>query len=294
MSDHARAICFMLATQFCSAWMGVFVRTLSGQGLHSFQIVFLTLLFALIIRLPWLLQTGRKGLETTKLRLYLTRSVLEVIGFTLVFTAMTMIPLPQVTSLQFLSPLFFSLMATLVLKEESGWHTWLALFGGFLGVLVITRPGVETFDVGGLLVVGAALCFGTCGTIIRVISRTDPPARITFYMLLFTTFFAGIPVTLHWQQPSWESLKWAILAGIVFFLMQHFVTKALSLVPATKVTPFAFTQLIFVSIVAYVFYGEIIAPRTLAGGSLIFLSAMVGYYAGRRKQKRMHYEQRNR
>ncbi len=276
----------MVSAQFCAAWMGVPVRFMAKE-LHTFQVVFLTMGCALLLWMPWAFYVRRRGISTTKLKLFGARSFLEVIGFSLAFTAMTLIPLPQVTSLQFLSPIFLSLMTVLILKEEADRHVWLALAGGFLGMLFIIRPGFAEFSIGSLMVVGASLCFGTCGTIIRVLSRTESTARIVFYMLFLTTPLAGFLSLFVWITPSANTVIYAIFAAIIFCSMQYCVSKALALAPATTVTPFAFFQLLFVSLVAYVFFGEVVTPWTVVGACVILGSAMYSFHRARRRAARI-------
>jgi len=152
--DHTvRGALYVIAASFFFAAMGALIR-LGATELHAFQIAFLRNFFGLLFMLPWLYRDGFAVLKTERLRLYWLRAVLGVITMLTWFWAMTVMPLAEAVSLSFSAPLFVTIGAALILGEYVGARRWSATIVGFLGVMVILRPGINSISrcVSGLYV----------------------------------------------------------------------------------------------------------------------------------------------
>lgn len=277
MSETMQAILLFLFVLLCSAIIIGIVRHISPT-FHTFQVVSCYNFFALVCFIPWLLRNGTKTLKTTKLKLLGTRAVLEFLSFSFSFYALTQIPLPMHTSLGFVTPIFGTIIAILVLKEKPTAYTYLCVISGFIGVLIITRPGIVAFNPGYIFALLSAAGFALCGNTIKVLTRTESSRVIAFYMLLMSTFIS-LPFGLfHWTMPEGTQWLWLIAIGVLAYSQQIAVAAALSKVPYTTVIPLNFAQLVFVSIIAYAFFDQLIDIWTLAGASIIIAGTLFNAY----------------
>lgn len=249
-----------------------------GFGYHPFQIMLCMCGIATIGMLPWAKRQGIKGLKTTRMRGYLLRGVLEYGSFTLSFFSLGYLgehfTLPMHTALNYISPLIATIIGIFVLKEKSYTHTWIALGIGMVGLLIITRPGLIPASPGVLFVLGAALGFSSCGIVIKLLTSTESAQHIAFYMLSLTTLFALPMGITHWVMPNAEGWFWLITIGVIAYLQQIYVAKAISKVPYTLLIPLNFVQLIFVTVISYAVYNAGIDEWTLVG-TLIILAGTI-------------------
>lgn len=277
-SDTFHAIILFTLVLLGNAVMFSIVPYLSipeyGFGYHAFQITLAYSAVALLCMMPWALRQGRTGLKTTRMKLYWVRAALEFVSFTLSFYSLQYLALPMHTALNFLTPLLGTVVAILVLKERGQLHTWVALIAGFVGVLIITRPGIIPMNIGVMYVLLAAFGFSFCGTVIKLLTHTESPQHVAFYMLLLTTLIALPFGIYHWQSPNAEGWFWLIVIGLIAYMQQILVAKAIAKVPFTTLIPLNFVQLVFASILSYAIYSKIIDVWTLVGATIILAATL--------------------
>lgn len=256
-----------------------------GFSLHPFQIMLCLCGIALICMLPWAMKQGKAGLATRQWKLYGARGLLEYGAFVLSFFSLGYLgeyfTLPMHTALNFITPLLATVAAILILKEKGYAHTWMALALGFVGVLVITRPGMIPLSPGVLYVLGAATGFSLCGIVIKLLTRTESAQHVAFYMLAITTVLALPAGLYHWQMPSAEGWFWLAAIGVIAYLQQVGVAKAIAKVPYMMLIPLNFTTLIFSTALSSMIYGQGIDGWTLVGALVIFGSTL--YNASRNR-----------
>ncbi len=257
-----------------------------GFGYSAFQIMLSYCAIATLCMMPWAIKQGLRGLKTTRFKAYGLRALLEYGSFTLSFFSLAylgdLFTLPMHTALNFITPLLATVIAIMVLKERSHWHTWMALAVGFVGVLVITRPGMIPLSPGVLYVLGAALGFSSCGIVIKLLTRTESSHHIAFYMLSLTTLLALPAGIYHWQWPSAEGWFWLAVIGVIAYLQQIFVAKAISKVPYMVLIPLNFAQLIFATALSYAVYGKVVDIWTLLGASIIVAGTLFNAHRNRK------------
>lgn len=265
----------MISTAFFGAIIMSVMRLLS-EDFFSFQLVFFYNATAFICMIPWVISVGINGLKTTRFKLYSIRSLLEMMGWSMAFYAITLLPLPVYASLNFMTPLLMSTAAVMLLKEQTSRYTWTAMLLGFVGVLIIIRPTPSEHInlLGAGLMLLTASCFSLCGIIIRRILDTDPNQRIVFYMLLLTSLFSLPFALLDWHNPELQHVPWLSLLGVSVYAQQYSVTMAFSKAKLTTVLPFTFTHLIFVSIIAYFAFDELVDIWTIIGAIVILRGAL--------------------
>jgi drug/metabolite transporter (DMT)-like permease len=276
-SAALRAALWMALSSAAFAGMTATIRPTS-QELHSFEIAFFRCLFGLLFMMPWLARAGIGALRTQRLPLYI-----GLFAMTTWFWAISITPMATVTSLFFATTLFAGVLAVLVLREKVGPRRWAAMVVGFLGVLVILRPGVDQVTFGAMLSLGAAALAGVSMTVVKLLSRTERPEAIITYMTLFLTPLSLIPALFVWVWPSWEVLAW-LVAVSGFATTGHWgLTRAFRLSDSSAVMPFMYAQLPFVAAIGFVAYGEVPDIYTWIGGAIIAASSV---YIAHREARR--------
>lgn len=262
-----------------------------GFGYHAFQIMLCYSAIATICMLPWAIKQGVKGLAPKQKKPYILRAFLEYGSFTISFYSLSYLgdifTLPMHTALNFMTPLFATIIAILVLKEKSHAHTWISLILGFLGMLVITRPGVLPASPGVVYVLLAALGFSLCGIVIKILTRTESPNHIAFYMLLMTTILALPLGILHWKTPSMEGWFWLCVIGLIAYAQQILVAKAIAKVPFMTLIPLNFVQLVFASILSYAVYHKLVDAWVLTGALIILAATLYNAIKNARISKQL-------
>lgn len=264
---------FMLAAALGSGCLAGVVRHLSAD-LHPFEIVFFRNLFAFVVLLPWLLRVGWEPLKTRQIGGHALRAFLNLIAMLTHFYALAITPLAKVASLGFVSPLFATLFAVLFLHEKLRARRLAALFAGFLGALIIIRPGTEAMSLGALLVLISAAVWGLALIVIKRLSRTDSSFTIAAYAGLLITPFSLIPALFVWQWPEPATWGWLIAVGAIGAAMHMTGAQAFRLADATAVLPVDFTKLGWAAIIGYFFFGEVPELWVWVGGAVIFASTI--------------------
>lgn len=270
-TDNLRGIMWMLGSTVCLALMHSIIHHVSDT-VHPFVVVFFRLFFALIVVIPFFIRDGLSPLKTTKLGLLTLRGVLNFGAMLCFFTALSMTPIADVTALSFTAPLFATLLAVLILKEKLGWRRVAAIAAGFIGTLIVLRPGFAEISTGYILVLIAAVFWGACVIIIKKLSRTESSVTITTYMSLVMAPLALIPALFVWSWPSLTDFAWLALLGLLGGLGQMAVAQALRHAETHVAMPFDFVRLVWVSITGYLFFAEVPDIFVWLGGALIFSS----------------------
>jgi drug/metabolite transporter (DMT)-like permease len=231
---------------------------------------------------PW----TRPGLMRTR------RPVLQVVRSTLLlgstvfnFLAFRYLQLDQALSILFSVPFMVAALAGPMLGEWIGWRRWTAISVGFLGVLLVMRPGPQGFDAAALLSVGSAVCYALYGIITRQLARTDSSETTLFYTNLVGVV-AMLPVVwFAWTPP--ESLRIAalmLLMGALGSFGHYLLIAGHRLAPASILSPFMYTQLIWAVTLGYLVFDDTPNRWTLAGAGVVIAS---GLYILSRERK-MH------
>jgi drug/metabolite transporter (DMT)-like permease len=257
----------------------------AGYGYNPFMILMCYSVIATLCMVPWALKQGRKGLATTRWKHYFLRAVLEYGAYALTITSLGYVfapesnfTLPMHTALNFITPILATIATIFILKERGGLHTVVALVAGVIGVLVITRPGMIPLNTGVLYALGAAIGFSLCGVVIKLLCSTESPMHIAFYMLVMTTIFSLPMGILNWTTPSLDGLAWLVVIGLLTYVVQWLVGKAISKVPYMLIIPLNFLQLIFSAISSYVVFNKAIDQWTVMGAVIILAGAIYNTY----------------
>ena len=271
------------ATLFGS-FMGAGVKLLSDD-LHPIMICFYRCLMGLIIITPFVVRNNFQALQTDNMRLQIFRALINIISMICWFSAIGMMHFEKATALGFTTPLFTTVLAVLVLGEVIRFHRTAALLLGFVGILIIIRPGYMPFEFGTILMLIASFSFSFVLIFVKKLSATDSSLTIIFYHLLYMTPAFFILSLFYWENINLNQLIIFILMGTSGLLSHWCLAQAFKLSDTTFVMPLQFTKLIWASLIGLFIFAEQPDIWTWIGGIVIFISVVYITYREAFKKK---------
>ncbi len=262
----------MTAAAFFFSLMSTLVR-MASDDLPPLEIAFFRNLFALVSMLPWMLSSGFPGLRTRHLRLHLARAVVGVLAMGLWFTSLALVPLADAVALNFTMPFFIVAGAAAILGEKVGLRRWSATAIGFLGMLVILRPGIAEVSPVMALPVAAAVFMAASLLILKHMSATVRAGTSVLYMNLLMTPLSLVPASFVWIWPHWEDFFLLAPLGLLAMLANLALARSLAAADASAIMPFDYARLPFVALFAFVLFGEVAEVWTWVGAAIIAGSA---------------------
>ena len=239
------------------------------------QILFLRNLIAVpVIAGIITLIIGASALRTRQPSLHALRGVIMLAAVWLNFTGLSYLPLAEATALIFSAPLFITALSVPLLRESVGWRRWSAVLLGFAGVLVIVRPGGETFQLASLLPIGAALIYAVFMISARWIERGESFWTMMLFTMLFPMIYAA-PIALAVWTPILPEDLWLFLAiAVSGSLGLALVGQAFRWAPASLVAPFDYTALIWAVGLGWMLWGDKPIVWTILGAIIIAISGI--------------------
>ena len=269
LQNNLRGLLWMLVCGLFMSAMHASIRHVS-DGMHPFEIAFFRLVFGLLPLVPWFIKLGWAPLKTKRPGMIIFRGVLNLVCMLAFFMALAITPLAEVTVLVFTAPIFATVLAVFVFGEKVGLRRWVAIGFGFLGAVVVLRPGFETIGLGPALALFAAIVWGVCLVIIKSLGRTESSLTITVYMSLVMAPLSLVPALFVWQWPTGEQFMWLVAIGIFGGIGQMAMAEALRTGETHVIMPMDFARLIWISVIAYAAFGEVPGAYTWLGGAIIF------------------------
>jgi len=278
-SQLFKAIGLMLLAALGFSFMNVLIRWSSAE-LHAFQIAFFRNLFGLVFMLPWLIRNGYRSFKTERLKLFMVRALLGISAMYCYFWGITVLPLAKAVALSFTVPLFVTIGAAVVLREEVHARRWIAVLVGFAGTLIILRPSLDGDLFASLVVVASSMFMAASVLIIKSLSRTEDANVIVMYMVLLMTPLS-LPVAIYvWEWPSPSIWLGVIVLGFLGSFAHLMFTSSLKRSDVSIVMPFDFARLPFIIVMAWVFFDQSADQWTIVGAAIVFAS---GIYIARRE-----------
>ena len=277
-----------------TGWMGVMiasfllqmiaVRELS-ENLGVFQILFLRSCVSLAIVMPLIVARGGRLLRTDRIGMHMARNGVNFAAQAAWTYGVAMLPLAAVTALEFSTPLWVALLAVLFLGERLSRHRIIAVVSGFVGVLIILRPGVEAVQLAALVVLGSALCFATSNVIAKALTRTEGTLTIVIWMQIMQLPIGFVACIWSWTDPAWSDAPWLIVIGCTGLSAHYAMAKAFSLADATVVMPIDFLRLPLAALAAYAVYREPAGIFVFLGAALMFAGNFHSVWQERRERQ---------
>lgn len=268
LSGNIRGILWLSAGAILFSLTDVVVKTL-GRTFHPFEMALFRYAIGFIMLAPIFLHMGWGELKTKRLGLHVTRLVIACVAQVGLFVAVIHLKLADATAIMFSKPLFTTIVAVILLSEIVRARRWAATVIGFMGVIIMIRPGSAAMDPVALIAIGAALCLAVANVIIRFMSKTEPPNRILFYYHIGgIVIFLG-PALWTWQTPV--GVEWVLLFLIGFLTTVGMIcyVRAFSAGEANAVGPIEYARLIYAGVFGYFLFSEVPDIWTILGGLII-------------------------
>ncbi len=264
----------MVAAAFFFALMATGVQMASEQ-LPSPVVVFFRNSLGLLFIAPFALRAGWAGLRTQRLGEHLLRTASGLASMYCYFTAIKHLRLADAVLLQYTMPLFVPLVEGAWLREPIPKRVWAPIGIGFLGAMLVLKPGLGLFNVGALYGLGAGLLSAVAQTGVRRMTSTEPAARIIFYFSLVATAASAVPASLVWSTPGPTDIVVLVMIGATATVAQMLMTRAYSCAPASEVGAFTYANVPFAILCDWVRLGRLPDAGSVAGAILICTAGVV-------------------
>jgi drug/metabolite transporter (DMT)-like permease len=279
-----RAALWILLSGVCSVMMNVLIRV-AAQAMHPFEVAFFRCLFGLVLLLPWIVKGPPNLWRSRNSGFYLLRAGVGLVSMVTWFYGITVVPLATATAVNFTAPLFATLAAALVLHEDVRLRRWSAVALGFIGVLVIMRPGSDRLDVNLLILLLSAATGAMNNITVKFLARSEPPSRIVAMFMIYLTPLSLIPALLVWQWPDLSTFGALVGLGCLGTIAHLSVARALAAADASACAPFEFARLPFAALIGFLWFGEVTDIWTWLGAAIIAGSSVYVAYREARLAK---------
>jgi drug/metabolite transporter (DMT)-like permease len=274
-TNIAKGVLFMSASAVVFPLMNVLVKLLSANY-PTLEIVWARnlshLIFIVMVFMP---RVGWRLVLSRRLGSQFVRSLLMLMSTSLFFTAMATVPLAEAAAINFTAPFLVALLAIPFLGERIDWWQWTAIGFGFLGALVVIRPGTGALPWQSIFVVGSTLAYSAYQVFTRRVSGYDTPETSAFYSALVGTLVLSVAVPFVWRSPE-SALDGVVLVSLGIFggLGHYFVARAFMCGPAPVISPINYVQLIGASGLGYLVFGDLPTAWTWIGAAIIVVSGL--------------------
>jgi drug/metabolite transporter (DMT)-like permease len=278
-----KGIALILASTIFLGTSDVTAKYLSAN-LPSIEIAWIRFLVFALIMAPAMvpgsplhaMRTGRLGLQMMRGAALLASSLFFISG-------LRFLPIAEASATGFVAPLFVTALSIVFLSEQVGVRRWLATAVGLIGVLVILRPGTNAFHVAAFFPLISALCWAITLIMTRMMSGREHAITTMTYSSIAGLCVVSALVPFAWVTPSWHDILFGILIGVASTAGQWIVVLAFRYADASVLAPFSYSQLVWVSVLGFLIFGEVPGAWTVVGAAFIVAS---GLYTAHRERVR--------
>ncbi|MBZ2187635.1 DMT family transporter [Alcanivorax sp. JB21] len=265
---------YALATTVVASTAAATVKHISSEGVSPWLIVWVQYGLCTLLLLPWLLRHGPAALATQRPALHTVRSLGGWLGFTCYYLALPYIPLVDATLLRSAAPLWVPLIVFIGLRQQIPLARWVALAGGFAGILMILRPASQGIQLGHLLGMTAGLALAISMATTRALSTSEPANRILFYYFAIS-FAASTPMALLNLQPvSLLAASGMLYVGLSIFLTMVLYTRAYSHAPTSLIAPLSYAAVPVAGLLDWWYWRELPDSLAFTGMAIVIASGI--------------------
>ncbi len=300
MSSNIKGVIFLLIAMFIISVQNIAVRWIGGDY-SALEIVAVRSLVALPITLLFFRYEGQRGLPKTKQPMieYL-RGVFLFLSYTTHMMGLAALPLAEIEAIRFSGPLMITLLSVVMLQEKVGSRRWGALFVGFIGVLLIVRPGSASFNLGAVFILISVLFYALTAIFTRKLQANDSSATMSYFSsqvyLLASLLLAPLPILIGdvpnahpsiafviraWSMPSLFDFGIMAGLGLIWAGWMYFMSRAYSEAQASVIAPFEYMSLPINIMWGFLIWREVPTALTLLGAALTLFSGMYVLYRER-------------
>lgn len=266
---------FVLSASFTFAALGALIKVVS-TSLTNEMVVFFRNLCALVFILPWIWYSRPLGgVKTSFFQLHLLRSLSGLGAMYCFFYSIAHLQLSEACLLASTTPLFVPVIAYVWIREPVAQKVRGAIIIGFIGILLILKPGIGVFQPIAIVALAAGIFAALAMVSIRRMSASEPTIRIVFYFTTLGTLISAVPLVWSWQSPQPKIWCLLVLIGMLATVGQILITKGYSLAPAAQVGPLTYGNVIFATFLGWLFWGESLDAMTWAGAVLICIAGII-------------------
>jgi drug/metabolite transporter (DMT)-like permease len=203
-----------------------------------------------------------------------TRAAVGLLSMLCFFKAFALLPLGDAVALAMSGPIFLTALSVPLLGERVGIRRWSAVVVGFLGVVIMTRPGSGSLQLGAALAIGGAVFYALAMVSVRRLSATEGSTAIVFYMALFSTVATGIVLPFFWVDPDARGWMLLVAIGLLGGVAQMLMTQAFRFAPVATIAPFEYLALVYATGLGYLIWGDIPDVWIIGGAAVVVASGL--------------------
>ncbi len=265
----------MIGAMAVLPFLDVVAKTLGEMGVPVLQIVWARMAFGAVLTAPLALRAaGPRGLWPERAGIHSLRAVLLILATFMFFAALKFLPIADALAVFFVQPLVVTALSPVILREHVGPRRWAAVAVGFIGTLIIIRPGLQAFNPGTALAFGAGCALALYFLLTRRIAGRDAAMVTTFRTSLLGTLIVSALVWLVWQPPTPEQWALFLALGLISTLGHGLIVMAYDHAEASLLAPLAYTEMIMAVAVGWWFFGDFPDFWTFAGVAVLIACAL--------------------
>ena len=213
--------------------------------------------------------------KTKRPGLHFLRCIAGLIAIIAIFIALRKLPLATVVSISFAAPIFTTIFSIFLLNEKVGIYRWLAVLVGFIGILIITEPGISNLNIYYIFPIIFCLGLSYVAITLRQLSTTEPVWLISLFFSIAITFLSFLTLPFGWVMPSFNHFLILSLVGIFGGVSNLWLSQSYKYSEVSLVTPLKYLTLVFAIIFGYFIWDEIPTIKTLIGALLVIVSTLI-------------------
>jgi len=273
LPPNVQGALWLVSGGFIFTSTGVMIRLLSEQ-IESVQTAFFRAAIGLALLAPYI-ATGRvQPWKSPRIAGHFWRTTMGTTSMVLGFYALSMLPLADATAIAFSQPLFSVVVAALIAGEKVRWRRWTATVVGFVGVLVMVRPGEGSLQLGALVALANAACVAISIFLVKRLSDSEAPLMILTQFAIFSTLLLAVPAIWVWRWPDPWGWVLAVAIALTATVGQYFWVQAFKAGEMSAVAPFEYMRLPFAVFMGWLMWGEMPVIWTYVGAAIVIASAL--------------------
>lgn len=282
------AILLRLGAAFVFSAMNAAIKLAEAGGAHLAEVMFFRQSFALVPVSLWIAAgPGLGTIRTRRFGAHMLRTAMGLTSMCFVFITILLLPLAESTTMQFTLPIFATILGAVILREPTGAHRWGAVVAGFVGVLIVTRPG----SAGQIPLIGVvtgltgAMLSASVSILLRQIGKTEGAATTVFWFSALSVPVLAVPFALFAAPHPASTWLWLALVGICGGCAQLLMTGSLRLGPVSLVAPMDYTGLVWATLFGWVLFNSLPTAATLLGAPILVGSGLYIVWREHRLQR---------
>jgi drug/metabolite transporter (DMT)-like permease len=243
-----------------------------GSDVPPIEAAFIRYVFGLMLLFPIFLRMKIKWPKGRKLVLFSVRGLAHAAAVSLWFYAMARIPIADVIAIGYTAPIYVTIGAALFLGERLRFHRVLAIIAGFIGTLIILRPGLQVIEIGAIAQIIAAPIFAISFLVAKVLTNDEDSMTVVVMLSIFCTIALAPGAIMQWQTPDLWQFFWLAVVALFATLGHYAQTRSFQAAQITATQPVWFLQLVWGALMGYFVFGETIDPYVVLGATVIIIA----------------------